>query len=113
MGNVTVFTNTALEFCMIGWSFDAINGDAILFAGTQSGVITDIKPPGTATITTSPRTHGIGNLYYDAASGFDINSEHAEFIVFPRALTAQELEEVYERSLLRLIGREVPVSDII
>jgi len=111
MGNVTLFTNTAQEFCMIGWSFDAINGDAIYFAGTQAGVFTDITA--SAVISTSTRTHGIGNLYYDTPTGFDNNTEHAEFLVFPRALTLQELEEVYERSLLRLIGREVPVSDII
>ena len=111
VGMETLLTDpTNTEFVFIGWSFDAVAGEAIYYVGTQGGSFTYTESG--ATITTSSRTHSIGNLYYDSA-GFDGDTDASEFMVFPRYLTLPEIEEVYQRSLLRLLGREIPASEIL
>lgn len=98
------------EFIFIGWSFDSVAGEGIYYVGTQGGSFTYTESG--ATITTSQRTQAIGNLYYDSA-GFEGDIEASEFMIFPRYLTLAEIEEVYQRSLLRLLGREIPASEIL
>ncbi len=111
MGLQTLLNDTTnTEFVFIGWSFDSVAGEGIYYAGTQGGSFTYTESG--ATITTSQRTQAIGNLYYDSP-GFEGDTEVGEFMIFPRYLTLAEIEEVYQRSLLRLLGREIPPSEIL
>jgi hypothetical protein len=95
------FENQERKFAFAAYSLNHTTGDYLIFSGKDGS--NDVQT-GNAATTQSPRTIYIGNGYYGSFNG---QIDVAEAIIFDFALTQQELADVYDRSQVRMAGRNI------
>ncbi|WP_187431395.1 hypothetical protein ROLI_045290 (plasmid) [Roseobacter fucihabitans] len=106
-GNTQVSGTTPLAngFAFVAVSKNVSTGAYVLFVGDLAG---SHVVAGSASQTTSPRSIGIGSLYFSNAN-FNGQISTAETIIFDSAKTQTEIEAIYQRSRTRLAARSVTV----